>query len=94
MDSLKWALSWLIVLAVGLAPMLVYWVARVIGRAIGHKARGPPTGVAPVDHGGAGAMVARRCKPLGSRRFSPPRPNPLTIRKPSRAHHAAQSVRR
>jgi len=31
MGSLQWALSWLVVLAVGLAPMLVYWVAGVSG---------------------------------------------------------------
>ena len=28
MENLKRALSWLVVFAVGLAPMLVYWVAR------------------------------------------------------------------
>ena len=38
-ESLKWALSWLAVLAVGLAPMLVYWFAGMIGRATRHKAR-------------------------------------------------------
>jgi hypothetical protein len=31
MGSLQWALSWLVVLAVRLAPMLVYWAAGVIG---------------------------------------------------------------
>jgi hypothetical protein len=30
MGSLRWALSWLIVVIVGLAPMLVYWVAGLI----------------------------------------------------------------
>jgi hypothetical protein len=29
----RWALSWLVVFAVGLAPMLIYWVAAVTGRA-------------------------------------------------------------
>jgi hypothetical protein len=29
--SLQWALSWLIVVAVGLAPLLVYWLAWLIG---------------------------------------------------------------
>ncbi len=37
MGSLQWALSWLVVLAVGLAPMLVYWAAGVIGRAFRRK---------------------------------------------------------
>jgi hypothetical protein len=30
MGSLRWALSWLIVVVVGLAPILVYWVAGLI----------------------------------------------------------------
>jgi hypothetical protein len=30
MGSLRWALSWLIVVVVGLAPMLVYWVVGLI----------------------------------------------------------------
>ena len=34
MSSLQWALSSLIVLAVGLALMLVYWLTGVIGRVI------------------------------------------------------------
>ena len=33
MDSLRRALPWLMVVAVGLAPMLIYWVGSVIGRA-------------------------------------------------------------
>ena len=33
MGSLKWVLSWLIVLIAGLAPMLIYWVG-VIGAAV------------------------------------------------------------
>jgi hypothetical protein len=33
MGRLRWVLSWLVVFAVGLAPMLVYWAAGVIGRA-------------------------------------------------------------
>ena len=45
MDSfLSGALSWLAVFAIGLAPMLVYWLAGVIGRALRRKALGPPTG--------------------------------------------------
>ena len=34
---LSWALSWLAVVTVGLAPMLVYWLARVIGQALLRK---------------------------------------------------------
>jgi hypothetical protein len=35
MDSLTWALSWLVVVAIGLAPMLMYWLGRVLrGRAV------------------------------------------------------------
>jgi hypothetical protein len=37
MASLQWAQSWLVVFAVGLAPMLVYWVAGLIGRAFRSK---------------------------------------------------------
>ena len=37
MASLQWALSWLVVFAVGLAPMLVYRVAGLIGRAFRSK---------------------------------------------------------
>ena len=39
MDSLRWALPWLMVVAVGLAPMLIYWVGSVIGRAVHRNAR-------------------------------------------------------
>jgi hypothetical protein len=42
MASLRRALSWLIVLIVGLAPMLIYFVAGVVGRAMGRNARRPP----------------------------------------------------
>ena len=34
------ALSWLVVVTIGLTPMLVYWLVRVIGRGL----RGPPAG--------------------------------------------------
>jgi hypothetical protein len=37
MDSLRWALSWLMAGAAGLAPILVYWVAGLIGRAFRSK---------------------------------------------------------
>jgi hypothetical protein len=41
---LSGALSWLAVVTIGLAPMLVYWLARVIGRALWRRARGPTAG--------------------------------------------------
>jgi len=37
--SLRWALSWLIVVAVGLAPMLPDWVVSIIVLAIGRTTR-------------------------------------------------------
>jgi hypothetical protein len=41
-DSLvSGALSWLAVVTIGLAPILVYWLARVVGQALRRKARGP-----------------------------------------------------
>ena len=48
-ESLKRAVSWLVVFAVGLAPILVYWVAGLIGRAFRRKGGGPPAGSAPVQ---------------------------------------------
>jgi len=47
--SLQWALSWLIVVAVGLAPLLVYWLAWLIGLAIRRKARRPRASNPPVE---------------------------------------------
>ena len=44
MGSLQWALSWLVVVAVGLAPMLVYWLAGLIGRAFRRKRERARTG--------------------------------------------------
>jgi hypothetical protein len=44
MGSLRWALSWLMVGAVGLAPILAYWVVRLIGRAFRSKRGGRGTG--------------------------------------------------
>jgi hypothetical protein len=38
---LSGALSWLAVVTIGLAPMLVYWLARVIGQALRRRAPGP-----------------------------------------------------
>ena len=39
MGSLRWALSWLIVVAVGLALMLPDWVVSIIVLAIGRTSR-------------------------------------------------------
>jgi hypothetical protein len=49
MGGLQWALSWLVVGAVGLAPILVYWAAGVIGRAFRRKRGGPRTGSQPLE---------------------------------------------
>jgi hypothetical protein len=53
MESLWRALSWLVVLAVGLVPVLVYWVAGMIGGALRSK------------RGGVRGRVAGHSKPLG-----------------------------
>jgi hypothetical protein len=45
--SLRSLLSWLIVLIIGLAPMLVYFVSGVVRRAIRRKVRRPPAGLPP-----------------------------------------------
>ncbi len=63
MGSLQWALSWLVVLAVGLAPMLVYWAAGVIGRAFRRKRAGPRTGSAPIHTGGEERSPRRDATP-------------------------------
>ena len=47
MGSLRWALSWLAVGAVGLAPILVYWVAGLIGGAFRSKRADRGTGSRP-----------------------------------------------
>jgi len=49
MDRVRWALSWLVVFAFGLAPILVYWVAGLIGRDFRREGGGPPAGSAPVQ---------------------------------------------
>ena len=49
MGSFQWALGWLVVITVGLAPILVYWVAGLIGRAFRRKGGSPPAGSAPVQ---------------------------------------------
>jgi hypothetical protein len=41
---LSGALTWLAVVTIGLAPILVYWLARVIGQVLRRKARGPLVG--------------------------------------------------
>ena len=41
---LSGALSWLAVVTIGLAPMLVYWLARVIGRGLRRRNPGPLAG--------------------------------------------------
>jgi hypothetical protein len=47
-DSLlSGALSWLVVVTVGLAPMLVYWLARLIGPALCRKPSGGPPAAGP-----------------------------------------------
>ena len=46
-ESVKRALSWLVVFAVGLAPMLVYRVAGLIGRAFRSKRADRGTGSRP-----------------------------------------------
>jgi hypothetical protein len=37
MGGLGWALSWLIVLAVGLAPILLYWTGGIIRGSLRRK---------------------------------------------------------
>ena len=45
MDNLlSGALSWLVVVTIGLAPMLVYWLVRVIGRGLRRSGPRPPAG--------------------------------------------------
>jgi len=69
MGSLQWALSWLVVLAVGLAQMLVYWVARVVGAAVPAQ----PSAVGAEVRAGPAAGNSDRvwqCA-FGSRRLEP-----------------------
>jgi hypothetical protein len=51
-EKLKRALSWLVVFAVGLAPMLVYWLAGLIGRAFRSKRADRGTGSRPTGNEG------------------------------------------
>jgi hypothetical protein len=69
------ALSWLVVVTIGLAPMLVYWLARVIGRGLRRKAPGPPAGSPLAEAGrgseGSGTMQLRRGEKRPSVRILP-----------------------
>jgi hypothetical protein len=49
-ESVRRALSWLVVFAVELAPMLVYWVAELIGRAFRSKRGRRGTGSQPAGN--------------------------------------------
>jgi len=52
MDSLRWALPWLMVVTVGLAPMLIYWFGSVIGRTVHRRARqGAGSALVPTPDG-------------------------------------------
>jgi len=64
---LSGALSWLAVVTIGLAPILVYWLARVIGQALQRKARGPPAGspLAEPEEGGEEGGQRRDAAPPG-----------------------------
>jgi hypothetical protein len=62
---LSGALSWLVVVTVGLAPMLVYWLARVIGRALHRKALGPAAGKPPAEPEEGKRGKRRDAAPLG-----------------------------
>jgi hypothetical protein len=65
MGSLGWALSWLLVGAVGLAPILVYWVAGLIGRAFRSKRADRGTGNPPAGNEGGGASGKGRHSSAG-----------------------------
>jgi hypothetical protein len=56
-ESLKRAVSWLVVFAVGLAPMLVYWVTGLIGQAFRRKRGGPRSGSRPLETIGEGGDI-------------------------------------
>src|SRR5262245_50157353 len=67
---LSGALSWLAVVTIGLAPTLVYWLLRVMGRALRRKAPGPLAGSPLVSRrrGSAGSSAM----PLGRVHMRPP----------------------
>jgi len=79
-DSLQWALCWLVVGAVGLAPTLVYWVAGVIARAFRRKRGGGRTNGRPLE-----AIVEERHH--RARRF----PVPMIIAMPPAFRRRRQS---
>jgi len=58
---LSGVVSWLVVVTVGLAPILIYWLARVIGQALRRKPLGPQAGKPP-------ARRYRPCRKASSRR--------------------------
>jgi len=58
--NLKRVVSWLVVFAVGLAPMLVYWVAGLIRQAFRRKRGAPGTGSRPLENIGEGQRHHRR----------------------------------
>jgi hypothetical protein len=62
---LSGTLSWLAVATIGLAPMLVYWLARVIGQARRRKARDPPLGSRGAEAEERGHGMQRDAAPPG-----------------------------
>jgi hypothetical protein len=56
---LSGALSWLAVVSIGLAPMLVYWLVRVIGQALRRKGPGS-SAASPLAEPEEGERVQRR----------------------------------
>jgi hypothetical protein len=65
---LSGALSWLVVVTIGLAPMLVYWLARMIGRALRRKA---PFGGARRQRLSREGTRATNSRKLGDRHAGP-----------------------
>jgi hypothetical protein len=62
---LSGALSWLVVVTIGLAPMLVYWLARMIGRALRRKAPVPSAGSPLAESENRGRAQRRDVAPHG-----------------------------
>jgi hypothetical protein len=94
MGSLQWALSWLIVVAVGLAPMLVYWVVSIIVLAIGRTTRRrraeSPAGLAAGTGARAKGRSSSRASGEAAERTPPPIP---TLPSPSRRERQARAPR-
>ena len=57
MGGLRWAVSWLLVLAVGLAPILLYWAGDIIRRSVRQKWRSRPR---PEDERSGKAKASER----------------------------------